>query len=220
MSQSWYRKIIKSLKYSTKKILVLAAYLFMAALFFSPHATQAANPDGDLRIVVLTAPNFVVDSNVESPSTYAPEAATIGAKFCNDGTDTLTDVFAFIGNYDPNGDLDSSDSTPGIYASRTHVGLTGTFQLVHEGGTAGTNDAHRYVGTLAPGQCKTQYWLLSYPRLDDDGHTVTGGVKPDDDLWLNYDVWATANDNGTPLEADQTMKATMRNEISAAANKI
>ncbi|MCB8925923.1 MAG: DUF11 domain-containing protein [Ardenticatenaceae bacterium] len=196
--------------------------LLLLALPFLGHSlpTQAANPDGDLRLRIMTAPNFVVDSNVESPSTYAPEAATIGAQFCNDGTDTLTDVFGYIGDFDPNGDLDSSDSTPGIYPSRTHSGLTGTFQLVHEGGSAGTNDARRYVGDLDPGECKTQYWLLSYPRLDDDGHSVTGGIKPDDDLWLNYDVWATAVDNGTPLEANLTLKANMRNEISAAANKI
>ena len=200
--------------------LVLLAGLLFAILFLWLTQASAANPDGDLRIEVLAAPNLVVDSNVESPSTYAPESATIGAKFCNDGDNPLTDVFAYIGDFDPNGDLDGADSTPGIYPSRTHTGLTGTFSLTHEGGSAGTNDARRYVGTLAPNSCQTQYWVLSYPRLDDNGNTVTGGIKPDDDLWLEYDLWATANDGGALLAADQTRIVTMRNEISAAANKI
>src|SRR3712207_9002003 len=46
------------------------------------------------------------------------------------------------------------------------------------------------------------------------------GIKPDDDLWLEYDIWATASDGGTPLTDSVTRQATMRNEISAAANKI
>ncbi len=36
-----------------------------------------ANPDGDLEINPITAYNFVVDSNVLSPSTYAPESAML-----------------------------------------------------------------------------------------------------------------------------------------------
>jgi hypothetical protein len=49
---------------------------------------------------------------------------------------------------------------------------------------------------------------------------VTGGIKPNDDLWLDYDFWASADDTGTTRRADVTRRATMRNEISAAANKI
>src|SRR5215207_3734335 len=134
----------------------------------------ATNPSGDLRIEVITAYNFIVDSNVESPSTYAPRAATLGAKFCNDGANDLSDVFGYVGNYDPNGDLNPIDSTPGIYPSRTHPGLAGTFSLTHEGGSAGLNDATRYVGTIPAGECRTQYWLVSYPRLDGAGNSVTG----------------------------------------------
>ena len=62
-------------------------------------APSAANPDGDLRIDPITAYNFVVDSNVLSPSTYGPESATLGAKFCNDGGNDLTDVYAYIGDF-------------------------------------------------------------------------------------------------------------------------
>ena len=42
--------------------------------------------------------NLVVDSNVTSPSTYAPSVATVGGCFCNKGDATLTNVQAFIGN--------------------------------------------------------------------------------------------------------------------------
>lgn len=92
--------------------------------------------------------------------------------------------------------------------------------MTHEGGSAGLADATRFIGTISPGECITQYWLVSYPQLDNNGNTVTGGIKPDDDLWVQYDFWAAANDGGTPRIADLTRKATMRNEISAMANKI
>jgi hypothetical protein len=60
--------------------IALAAVL-LAALHgqsYTPAAT-AAPLDGDLRAVPITAYNFVVDSNVESPSTYAPMLAERGA---------------------------------------------------------------------------------------------------------------------------------------------
>ncbi len=127
----------------------------------------AANPDGDLRIEVATAYNLVVDSNVESASTYAPRSAYLSATYYNDGTNTLEDVWAYIGDY--------TNNTPGIYPSRTHDGLVGTFSLTHEGGSLGTSDASRYLGTIEPGGSFTVYWLISYPRLDGEGKSVTGG---------------------------------------------
>ncbi len=177
-----------------------------------------ANPDGDLRVEIVTAYNLVVDSNAESPSTYAPKSAYIGAKFCNDGTEPLTNVWAYIG------DLDAG--TPGTYPSRTHAPLVGPlpggkFALTHEGGTMGANDATRYIGTIQPGECITVYWLVSYPQLDANGDAVWGpSIKPEDDLWLEYDVWATARDGGAYLQADDSRTLTCRNEISAMANKI
>ena len=67
------------------------------------NATPTTSP---LRIELTTAPNFVVDSNVESPSSYGPAAAYLGATFHNDGTNALTNVWAYIG--------DSTNGTPGI----------------------------------------------------------------------------------------------------------
>ena len=190
----------------------LALVLILLFGVFVPAATPVAvlAASGSLRIVPITAYNFIVDSNVESPSTYAPEAATIGAQFCNDGATDLTDVFAYVGNHATN--------EPGKYPSRTHSGLSGTFSLTHEGGSAGLADATRYLAKIPAGTCATQYWLVSYPRLDAAGHTVTGGIKPDDDLWLQYDLWASAN--GGAATASMTRTVWMRNEISAAANKI
>ena len=189
----------------------------VAAALFAPGSARAANPDGDLRIEPIAAYNFVVDSNVESPSTYAPRAAYLSAKFHNDGTNAITNVWAYIGDY--------TNGTPGIYPRRAHPGLNGfspddKFALWHEGGSAGTADATRYLGTIEPGESKTVYWLVGYPNLDEDGKTVTGGVKPDDDLWLQYGIWGTAMDAGAYRQADVTRTVTMRNEISAMANKI
>ncbi|MGD9612676.1 MAG: hypothetical protein AB7V22_07210, partial [Kiritimatiellia bacterium] len=177
-----------------------------------------ANPDGDLRVEIVTAYNLIVDSNAESPSTYAPKSAYIGAKFCNDGADPLTNVWAYIG--------DLGAGTPGTYPSRAHAPLVGPlpggeFALAHEGGTMGANDATRYIGTIQPGECVTVYWLASYPQLDENGDAVWGpSIKPDDDLWLEYDVWATAQDGAAHLQADDSRTLTCRNEISAMANKI
>ena len=184
---------------------------------FVPWSALAANPDGDLRIEVASAYNFVVDSNVESPSTYAPRAAYLSATFYNDGTNALTNVWAYIGDY--------TNGTPGTYPSRYQAPYNGPlpgdeFALTHEGGAAGAADATRYLGAILPGESKTVYWLVSYPNVDEDGKTVTGGIKPDDDLWLQYGIWGTALDAGTPLEAAETRTVTMRNEISAMANKI
>jgi uncharacterized repeat protein (TIGR01451 family) len=191
--------------------------LVLVALAFGAPAL-AGNPDGDLRIELISAYNLVVDSNAGTPSSYAPRSAYLGAKFCNDGTNALTDVWAYIGDY--------TNGTPGIYPSRSHLTLVGPlpdgeFAFEHEGGALGTADATRFLGTIQPGECVTVYWLISYPHLDENGVPVWGpSVKPDDDLWLEYNVWGTAMDGAAPLEADVSRTLTMRNEISAMANKI
>ncbi len=175
---------------------------------------QVANA-GDLRIELIAGYNFVVDSNVESPSSYSPRAATIGATFHNDGTTAMSNVVVHIGDYREGG-----GSTPGIYPSRTHSGLSGTFTLTHEGGSLGLADATRDLGTLDPGESVTVYWLVSYPLLDALGKSVAGGVKPDDDLWLQFDVWAAANAGGSAVTASESRTVHLRRMLSAMANKI
>jgi len=107
-----------------------------------------------------------------------------------------------------------------------HPGLTGplpggAFALTHEGGAMGTDDATRYIGTIQPGECVTAYWLVSYPQLDENGVPTWGtSVKPEDDLWMEADIWATAQAGAAYLQADDTRTLTCRNEISAMANKI
>lgn len=178
----------------------------------------AQNPSGDLRIEVIAAYNLVVDSNVESPSTYAPRSAYLGAKIWNDGPNDITNAFAYIGNF--------ASNTPGIYPPRAqlpHLGplTTNMFALTHEGGSAGTADATRSLGTIPAGGYVPVYWLISYPNVGTNGAAVWGpSVKPDDDLWLNYDIWATAKDEDVDRTASVTRKVTMRNEISSSANKI
>ncbi len=173
-------------------------------------ATTLAAPI--LRVEVTTAYNFVVDSNVETPATYAPRAAYITARIWNDGDAPLTGVIARVGD----------GVTPGTYPTTTvlpgeGLGYDGVFSLVHEGGSMGTVDASRALGTIEPGQYKPVYWLVSYPNLDASGNSVTGGSKPEDDLVLDYTVWATADG---PQSDAVARTATMRNCISALANKI
>ncbi len=91
-------------------------------------------------------------------------------------------------------------------------------------------DATRFIGDLEPGECKVQYWSFTYPACANTGAgdaveppcttTPTWGpsIKPDDDLSLHFDIWATADDITDPAYARWRM--TMRNQISAMANKI
>ena len=189
-------------------------FLLLVGLAFlaTPRATAATEDShGDLRVQVIAGYNLIVDSNGKQ----APSAAYLGARYHNDGTTTLTDVFAYIG--------DRTLNTPGVYPSRLDPGVfTGTLSLTHEGGSAGTADATRYLGDIAPGEFVTVYWLISYPQRDDDDLLLWGdSVKPDDDLVLDYDVWGTGKEDGaTPREAIVNRTVTFRNEISAAANKI
>ncbi|MFK7776201.1 MAG: SdrD B-like domain-containing protein [Saprospiraceae bacterium] len=169
--------------------------------------------DGDLSMSIIAAPNLIVDSNVESPSTYGPEAVHLGVEICNTGGDDLTEMYINIGDYV------SVPASPGIYRSRTVAESTysGTFSFTH---SASASDATRYVKTLSAGECIVQYWLVEYPTLDGSGNSVTGGSKTDDDLYLEYDIWASANDNGTARTVNSTEQVTMRSQISALANKI
>jgi hypothetical protein len=146
-------------------------------------------------------------------------------RFCNTGTQSITGVQAFIGDY--------ANRTPGIYPSRDsstfgaeHPALldSGLYSFTHVGGRRGTADATRFVGTIPAGECRVQYWTVKYPQCENSEDPpcsedpVWGdSVKPDDDLWLTFDIWATAEGG---YDAYETWTMTMRNEISAMANKI
>lgn len=93
----------------------------------------------------------------------------------------------------------------------------GTFSITHEGGVS---DATRYVGSLAPGETVVEYWYISYPLLDSLGRSVAGNkADQTDDLVLLYDVWASADQNGTDrLAVADDNTATLRSELTAAAN--
>ena len=108
MSNSTLKWFIRS------KIRAFAIALLVAISFCLGSEAHGANPTNGLRIELITAYNLVVDSNVESPSTYAPRAAFIGAKIHNDSTNVaLTNVFVSVGNY--------TNNTPGTYPSRVHT---------------------------------------------------------------------------------------------------
>lgn len=191
--------------------------LTLAALALFTGVASASTQDGALRLELTTAYNFIVDSNVESPSTYAPRAAYISARIWNDGSVPITNVRAYIG--------DKLAGTPGIYPSRPHPGITGPlpggeFAFTHEGGDLGALDATREIPSIPAGGYVPVYWLISYPNLDINGNSVTGGIKPDDDLFLFYDIWATGDEGVVQREVDVRRRVHMRNSISAMANKI
>ncbi len=189
-----------------KGLLAILSVLVCTALL------QAQNPNGDLRIEMFDYFNIVVDNNVQTPAGASPRSVYIGVKICNDGGNDMSDVFAFIGDY--------NNSTPGIYPQATYSSgpFTGTFSFTHEGGTA---DATRYIGDLGGGDCITQYWLLSYPLVDANNNNVTGNFSnQNDDLLLTYDVWATGVDNGNFREAEDSKTVHLRAMLSASSNKI
>ncbi|MCI5148055.1 MAG: hypothetical protein D3916_01375, partial [Candidatus Electrothrix sp. MAN1_4] len=229
-----------------KRICWITGALILSLLPVTAAQGAGSPADDDLRIEIISAYNLVVDSNVTSPSTYAPSAATLGAKICNTSNRDLTDVQIYIGDY--------TNGTPGTYPARDSdkdaefdtapldwLKGTGQYSLTHESGSfASTADASRtWIGTLKANSCRTEYWVVSYPQCVNVNSgsgfeadyppcvkSITGGIKPEDDLWLKYDIWATAFDDdanndetpdvGQSLEAYDTRKLTMRSEISAS----
>ncbi len=178
----------------------------------------AANPSGGLSIELIIAYNLVVDSNIETPAGRSPTAAYIGVKFCNTGTDTLYDVFMHTGNF--------ASNMPGVfpitYTNKPGPGLS-PFSLTFEGGPSNsTEDATRYIDSLPPGECHAVYWLVSYPLMDSAGNALFDplSVNPDDDLRLYYDIWATAENSAASVTSNVRGQFTLRNEITAMANKI
>ena len=208
--------------------------LFVCGLGLLAAAAPAGAATG-MNVEIINGYNLIVDSNVTSPSTYAPSAAYIGARICNTGTPgvdgPLDNVFANVGNYNA-----GVGSTPGIFPLynsagdllRPHLTNTGTYSLTLESGDTGVSDGSRYIGTLLAGQCRVEYWLFSYPACVNVGGnpdsppcaaSIAGAAKPEDDLSLNYDVWATTTTVAVPSVSSRR-KFTLRNEISASANKI
>lgn len=213
--------------------LVNLAPILVTLLVISAMRVRPAMTAGGLRVEIGAAPNLVVDSNVLSPSTYGPKVATVAVKFCNDSaTSALNNVNAFIGDYKESA---PANSTPGIYPARDsaepafiaehpHLANTGLYSFAHLGGSRGMADASRYLGTLQPGECKTQYWHFTYPHTNPARTEPVWGQSsvPEDDLYLFFDSWAVAYDQemSIPVSAYATHKMTHRNEISAMANKI
>jgi hypothetical protein len=206
---------------------IVVSLLLLGSLLMSPLplGMSPAYAAGSLDITIVAGYNLVVDSNVTATSTYAPSVATVMGRFCNTGTDPLTDVVGYIGD----------GSTPGTYPTKTDptVGTQtydGTYAFRHLGGAA---DAARYIGDLAAGECKVQYWHFQYPQCENlggswqdppcDGSTVAtwgNSVKPDDDLSLDFVIWGSGMEGSTQRTGSATWTMTMRNEISAMANKI
>ncbi|MFN5584355.1 MAG: SdrD B-like domain-containing protein, partial [Planctomyces sp.] len=181
--------------------------------------------DGGLQMEVVTAYNLVVDSNVESPSTYGPRSAFLGVTISNTGSSVLSDVVVNIGNLT---NVTTGAGTPGVYpvttipASDPLRDYSGAFSFTHEGGVT---DASRLIPSLSPGQTTTQYFLVSYPVTDASNNSVVGSAPVTaDDLELFYDVWISAQDPADAVDGTRRVfderKMTGRNEISAMANKI
>lgn len=206
-------------------------FLLLAAAWLQ--APSQAWAQGVLSVSIVNGYNLIVDSNVTAPSTYAPRSAYIGAQVCNTGNASLDHVFAYVGNY--NGGVGSTAgifpvTTFGADALRPHLANTGDYSLKLASAQA---EGSRYIGTLAAGECRIEYWLFTYPACvnvsDGSGGftsqeppcdvSIAGTIKLEDDLSLNYDVWATTT-TALVATASERRDFTMRNEISASANKI
>ncbi len=194
---------------------LLVVHLLLVGVAGTAHAA------GQLEVTISAGPNFVVDSNVTSPSTFAPEIATISGRACNIGDAALSGVQMKIGDQAANtpGTYPVRDSaTAGFVAEHPQLAHTGLYSFTHIGDVV---DATRWVGTLAPGECARQYWHLTYPRRGNPNNTGAPvfGVSnvTADDLWLEYDIWAVSAEGPSDTE---TATGTMRSEISANANKI
>ncbi|MFM8321603.1 MAG: SdrD B-like domain-containing protein, partial [Chloroflexota bacterium] len=218
-----------------RKALLLALPVLLAAAMLVYQFSLVRGGADDLTVTILAGYNLVVDSNVSSPSTYAPSVATVAGKFCNKGASTMTNVYGYIGD-----NLPAGASTPGIYPARTadaafiakHPRLDTpgvVYRFNHLGGVLGAKDASRYIGTLAPGECRVQYWHFTYPMCEandsapcDGGNSPVWGISNTyfDDLYLNFDIWGTGTYNSSTVSDTKTWTMTMRNEISAMANKI
>ena len=173
------------LQITPKVISILFGFLFLAFVSFTPAFGQ------NLSIEIIAAPNLVSDSNKPAEG---PDSATIAAEVCNTGGTNLNEVYIYIGDYQGS----VASSTPGIYPN----GLT------HEGGSAGTDDATRFMATLAAGACTVQYWVIGY-------NPFAAGTTP------SFDVWAHSTSGGTPANlVDATHTFKILSQLSASANKI
>ena len=182
---------------------------------------QSAKAAYTLSVDVIAAPNLIVDSNVLSPSTAQPIVATVIGKFCNtDSTDTLTNVVGRIGDGTTAGTYPLTANDPTFSGGGVSTQFAGQYSFTHLGSAA---DATRYIGNLDPGECSYQYWSFMYPKTATEygtGYTIPtwgNSVKPGDDMQLDFTVWGSSGE-GTSDSTTHTM--TMRNEISAMANKI
>lgn len=200
----------------------LTLMAMLSGLWVGVVTPQPVRAAANLSVEIIAAPNLVVDSNVLSPSTYSPKVATVIGKICNTGDVTASNVTAYIGKYT---DAGPQKGTPGVYPTKSNVTIggqyyKGTYAFTHLGPTA---DAVRFLGDLAPGECRYQFWSFEYPLTAKNGSDTTiptwgSSVKPDDDLSLDFDIWAM--DGSGTLVDHKTKTMTMRNEISAMANKI
>lgn len=206
--------------------IVLLTVLLLGGLFTLLLQARPTDAAADLTVEIIAAYNLVVDSNVESPSTYAPSVATVAGRFCNVGDTPLTNAQGYIGDGTTPGAYPARDSTQAAFiAEHPHLATTGDYSFTHVGGQLGTGDASRFIGVIPPGECRLQYWHFTYPRRanpNNSGVAVWGQTNvPQDDLWLEFQIWGTADgETGPGANNSATQRMTMRNEISAMANKI
>jgi len=220
---------------------LLLGFLALAAgVLFVDLAPLPAQAAGTISVEILAAPNLVVDANAASASTHAPSAATVAGKICNTSPSaSVSQVTAYIGTHTGTG-----SGTSGIYPARLsseaafiaqHPALqnTGAYSLAHMGGSLGTQDAIRYIGDLAPGECVVQYWHFTYPQCSNTGPAWIANPPPcespslpvwgnagdtADDLRLSFDVWA-ADAGGANWNVD-SQTVTLRAESAAAASQV
>src|SRR4030042_1930625 len=154
------------IKSAIRRILPLITGLGLL-VFLLPLPALAACPT-TLGLQITSAPFLVVDSN--KPGAEGPMVATLSANITNTGASTANNVYVYIGN----------GTTPGTFPVG---GVGGRLSLL--GGVA---DATRYIVDLTPGQSKTIFWQVVYPRYED----IKGKIVFD--MPYDYTVWASNED--------------------------
>jgi len=85
---------------------VLLVLLSLLGLIFGLPEITPIQAQGGLTVEILAGYNLVVDSNVTSPSTYGPSAATVAGRVCNNTGSDIDNVVLNIGDY--------GSGTPGL----------------------------------------------------------------------------------------------------------
>jgi uncharacterized repeat protein (TIGR01451 family) len=212
------------------RVAIAFAVVATSAVVIAAGASQTAMAsDGTIVLTDLTAPNIIGDSNVTARPEDGPDAFMIATEYCNTNAHPIYDVTTNVGTW---GGTPTTSTAGEFEDTVVPVGLysyAGTFDLDMVPGLG--NPETRYLGKVDQGECIIINTIVSYDVVDADINPVWGASNSNtDDLVYDFDYWVTWVDPGVDGvigtaddvddAVDGTDSVTVRNEITAAANKI